>query len=276
MQVPKRTHDLQGKRLPNKFDTTADLQDQIEADTQACQNASAPAGEAECVPAQPHLREYCPHCNGKGVVIDNMLQGTTKPCPVCKLYGYNGKPEMEDDPWGECDPIDEPNCNDANGNVSIDSMMPLPEPGGIMHSPAPPVPDGYFIKRLISPTEAVKKWVSEGGASDIKTVTKIWREAQEAIRARDKGITQEYVGDNPGRAMTATEVMEKQRHYEQKLRDHAKNYGMVPGKIGRLEAQEKLVQQAKNEFMNLGHFSEDTVERMKALDIRVSNWKDKP
>lgn len=270
MQVPKRTHDLQGKRLPNKFDTTADLQDQIEADTQACQNASAPAGEAECVPAQPHLREYCPHCNGKGVVIDNMLQGTTKPCPVCKLYGYNGKPEMDDDPWGECDPIDEPDCNDANGNVSIDSMIPLPDPGGII-SPAPPVPDGYFIKRPLSPTEAVKKWVRDGGASDLPTVTKIWRQAQEAIRAREKGINQEYVGDPPARAMTATEVMEKQRYAEKKLA-HGQAYGLGKVKLNNYidDRIVDCIQQAKNDFMNHGYVTKETAMEMKRLGITIS------
>lgn len=171
--------------------------------------------DPEPVPAVPHLKAYCPHCNGKGVIIDNMLQGTTKPCPVCKLYGYNGKSELEDftvDAYGNI-VTDQDLCEQ-----SIDSQMPLDDPSGMMDPGAAPPPfptpadlqPSGIMRRLPTPTEAVKQWVHAGGSQELEVVKKIWAQAQEAIR-RQNAIPTDFDSESH---QTATEVLEKQREAE--------------------------------------------------------------
>lgn len=131
---------------------------------------------------------------------------------------------------------------DADGNVSIDSMIPINDatvrapipwelrdspkpadlqPGGIIHSPAPPpTPDGYF-GGLPTPTEAVKRHLSSGGAQDTATIEKVWREARKAI-SDAMGVNQDYLKEVH---QTATEVMEQKRQAEKKLA-HGRAYGM--------------------------------------------------
>ena len=199
----------------------------------------AGSNDPQCAPAQaqakPHLREYCPHCNGKGVIVDNMLQGTTKPCPVCQAtVEWTG--EM----------ISVGNCADAmiydepDGNVSIDSAMPFPEPpSGIVYTPS----------------------------------------IREAVKQAKAEIMKQFDGKffNPpvSERKTATEVNEdqKQKLYEWKMRNHARNYGMKDAKISKLAEQEKVIQQAKNDFLIWGFFGEDTIAELDRLGINLSNWK---
>lgn len=184
----------------------------------AAQNEAAK--QAEPVPTEPTY--VCQKCHGKGVIIDNMLSGSTKPCPDCQMLGTTCDDDFD---WE----------GDVDGNVSIDSMMPMPEPGGIISHPMP-IP-WELRPPLPTPTEAVKRHLSSGGAKDTATIKKVWAEAQKAI-ADATGVQQDYLGD-PSAPMTATEVLAKQRETEfnaraEKIREHAKAYGMTDQKIGKL------------------------------------------
>lgn len=235
----KRTHDLQGNRLPSqKYETTAQKEQNMEEYEKIMANGIAGAGAGQApsqaepvdLPESAAKPYVCQKCHGKGVIIDNMLSGSTKPCPECNMLGTT----IDDDFDWE---------GDVDGNVSIDSMIPINDatvrapipwelrdspkpadlqPGGIIHSPAPPpTPDGYLGGGLPSPTQAVKKHLAEGGAADVKTVEDVWRKAREAIQA----ASGQFGLGEPGKAMTATEVMERKRQAEKKLA-HGRNYGM--------------------------------------------------
>lgn len=185
MGINHRKLDNQGRPLKNPYETTAEAEDRLAKNMAAGTCVQPPAAAEQCgsAPVQAQKKSHtCPQCRGFGHIVDDIVNGTTKPCPTCTAeWEYVATPHDD--------------CVDA---CSINAQ---PAPTGIADK----------VREAKGLSNAVVVHTPSGELNDYE-LRKLVEQAKAEIM-RTSGLDQKALGQ-PGQAMTATEVMAKKREME--------------------------------------------------------------